>query len=268
MFKKLIAALPLLVCAAQSQAVEINLDLTDPESHEEAMMIKQCSWYRGCSETESPYYAMRYNYSSGDSALSVVASGWSYNWSGVIEPDYIGNWDPYGLGIEDAWTPEHSIDNNYGDYDMMLLEFDQEVSLSSITSGWRGSSNGYYSSSKNSELSTMAFTGEGVLKEDFAGKEWQDLLSAGWESAGDYRINSLNQATAVNTDTLTSKYWLVGAYNSSLGGTSGFTDGNDFFKISGIGVSVNPVPLPGSMLLFGLSLLGVGAYKRRAKIEA
>ncbi len=255
MVKKIIAALALLGCASQSHALEVAFDLTDVDSRESVKMQTKCYWW--FCRTSETNYAMVYNFSSGDDSLSMAASGWSYNSAGEIEADYIGNWDPYGLGIEVAGNPNHAIDNYNLDYDMMLLEFSEKVDLSSITSGWRSGGD------STSELSLLAYSGNTPDSSGFSGKQWEDLLSEGWASAGDAQIDRLNQAESVNSGGMTSKYWLVGAYNQNLGGTAGYTDGNDFFKIKSVGVSVSAVPVPGSMMLFGLSLLGFGAYRRR-----
>jgi len=115
----------------------------------------------------------------------------------------------------------------------------------------------------------MAYTGDLSAAQGITGKVWTDLLNEGWQTAGDTRIETLKQAEKVNTTGITSKYWLVGAYNAKLLGQHDgkFSKHNDFFKLSGVSVSVNAVPLPGSMLLFGMILLGLGAIRRKNTLD-
>ncbi|WP_018015405.1 exosortase-dependent surface protein XDP1 [Teredinibacter turnerae] len=235
--------------AANASAVSIDLDLSNPTSS---------------------YGNSVYNYTAGDVNLSV--SGFSYDRRGEIESDTVGNYGA-GLGVEDGWSPEHAIDNGFNlstfrfDYDMLLLSFDQAVSLDSITAGWRGSMlNLFQPSSRNSEASVLAYGGAGT-PDNFVGSEWSDLLNDEWAGIGNYRIDNLNSPEAVNAGGMMSRYWLVGAYNPTLNldneaGTH-FSAANDFWKLDSISVTVNPVPLPGSLLLFGTALVIFGSMRRK-----
>jgi len=256
MINKRLAMAALLVTSAaffsqQSVAVSVDLDLTSPDS------IGSTYWG----------YSAAYNYDE----LGLTVTGFTEKYS--IQPQWMGNYSG-GLGVEVAWSPEHSIDNNewyYGKYafDMLLLSFDQAVSLDGITAGWRGKD--YYERSTdagNSEASILAYTGE-----DFAGtfveSSWNDLGSD-WTGIGNYQIDDLNSPEAVNETGLLSKYWLVGAYNHTLNNMPSeagvnFSAGNDFWKLKEVSVSVNPVPLPGSLVLFGTALLAVGSIRRKVK---
>ncbi|WP_188151972.1 exosortase-dependent surface protein XDP1 [Teredinibacter waterburyi] len=285
MYKTLLAAgtaLGITALANPANAISVDLDLGEPDSRDGALVEvvtrTTCSGYwiwRTCTtretSTESNIYATDYTYNiGGDTPLNMTATGWSYDSNSEIVNDYIGNWSElgpdYGLGVEVADSPDHAIDNRNGDYDMILLSFDQAVSLESISSGWRGNGNWLNpGTATNSEASLMAFTGDLSDLSSFEGKQWQDLLSEGWESAGNTRIDNLNQDTSANSGGLTSRYWLIGAYNANISSTSGFTDGNDFFKLNGVSVNVNPVPLPGSLLLFGTGLLAFGSLRKRRK---
>lgn len=250
MLKRVLAvafAVGLGVFAGLASAVEITFNLNDYDSRDGELN----SWWWG-----DDAYAKTYNYSSDGLNLSVT--GWSYGiFSDRIESSYVGSWDPYGLGVEQAYSPNHAIDNYRGDYDMLLLSFDQAIELDAIASGW------HYN---DSDASIMAYTGGPVsdVTSAFVGNQWQDLLLEGWSFVGDYyNVGSSN--TNVNSSGLTSQYWLVGAYNQHLGGPSGITSNNDFFKLKSATVSVNPVPLPGSLLLFGTALLWFGSVRRKQK---
>lgn len=254
MYKKLLAGMLISAFATQSYAIDVELDLSHPES---------------TSDNLNSVYAKGYEYSDAASGLSASVSGYSYNRNGYIRQTWVGNWSAgsldYGLGIERSSSPNHTIDNYNSDYDMLLIEFSQAVELSGVEIGYRTNQFGsIYGGGRswNSEMTVLAYDGD-----DFSGfgrrDSWDDLLGDSWSHAGDYRIDRVNTTEEVNTGGLISQYWLVGAYNSNLGGTSNYTDGDDFFKLTSISAQVNPVPLPGSMLMFGLALLGAGAYRRR-----
>lgn len=249
MLKRVLAvasAVGLGVFAGLASAVEITFDLNDFDSREGEVS----SWLWGDN------YAKTYNYSSDGLNLSVT--GWSYGlFNNRIESSYVGSWDPYGLGVEQSFSPDHGIDNFLGDYDMLLLSFDQAIELDTIASGW------HYN---DSDASIMAYTGGPVadVTSGFGGNKWQDLLLEGWSFIGDY-YNVGSTTTNVNQGGLTSQYWLVGAYNQHLGGTSGGSSSNDFFKLKSATVSVNPVPLPGSLVLFGTALLWFGSVRRKRR---
>lgn len=243
--------------AAQANALDVKIDLSNPTGVSDAL----CSY--GCT------YAKGYEYEDAASGITADVEGYSYNKKGYVHQAWVGNWSygnlDYGLGIERSSSPNHTIDNYQDDYDMLLIEFSQEVELTGVEVGYRANQFGsIYGGGRswNSELTLMAYQGD-----DFSGfakkSTWNDLLSNSWTNAGDYRINNLNTTEEVNTGGLVSQYWLVGAYNANLGGQSNYTQGDDFFKLTSITAQVNPVPLPGSMLMFGLALLGVGAYRRK-----
>lgn len=250
MLRKLLAvafAASLGAFAGPASAIQITFDLNDYDSRDGELFS---FWGESA-------YAKTYNYSSDGLNLSIT--GWSYGlFSDNIESSYVGNWEPYGLGVElSLLSPDHAVDNYRGDYDMLLLSFDQAIELDAITSGWQYN---------DSDTSIMAYTGGPVadVTDAFAGNQWQDLLLEGWSFVGDYyNIGSSN--TSVNSGGLTSQYWLIGAYNQHLGGPSGITTSNDFFKLKSATVSVNPVPLPGSLLLFGTALLWFGSVRRKQK---
>lgn len=250
MLKRVLAvatAVSLGLFAGLASALTISFDLNDYDSRDGELN----SWWWGDNA-----YATTYNYSAEGLNLSVT--GWSYGlFNSSIEQTYVGSWAPYGLGVERANSPDHSIDNYRGDYDMLLLSFDRAIELDAISSGW------HYN---DSDASIMAYTGGPVsdVTDAFSGNKWQDLLLEGWSFVGDYyNVGSSN--TNVNSAGLTSQYWLVGAYNQHLGGSSGITANNDFFKLKSATVSVNPVPLPGSLLLFGTALLWFGSVRRKQK---
>jgi hypothetical protein len=227
--------------AASAFATPITFDLVNPNSR---------------SGVIDSTYAAQYNYNRSGVNLSVT--GWSYGTNTTthttinkIEQSVIGKWS--GLGDEQTNSPNHAIDNESGDYDMLLLSFDQLVSLNFIDLGWRYN---------DSDVSIMAFNGSSFNSSSLLGKQWQNLLGNGWQTAGNYFNLDLN-AKAVNPSMISSQYWLIGAFNPLLGNANN-DQCADYFKLESVGVSkVAKVSEPGSMALLGLSLLGLVIGRRR-----
>jgi hypothetical protein len=197
-------------------------------------------------------YLMSRNYSVGGIGLTVT--GWSNNGAAVVQ-DTVGKWGG-GLGVENATTPDHSIDSQGGDFDMLLLSFSTAVTLNSIDLGWI-----YQDDSRRSDVSIMA--GTSALT---AGASWASLLTVpnGWQTAGNYNNVGYNE-TAVNGSAISSKYWLIGAYNPILGAAIANNDTYyEAFKLEGVKVT-KAVPESSALLLFGLGLLGLAAVRRRVR---
>ncbi|ACE83199.1 PEP-CTERM putative exosortase interaction domain protein [Cellvibrio japonicus Ueda107] len=268
----IIAGLAMAFGAATASAAPIGFDLNSPDSR------------TGISNST---YAKGYNYSEDDIGLNIT--GWSYgtkttttqtctkyNKKGqctkyatttttsvveAIEQDFVGKWD--GLGIEKTDSPNHAIDNENGDYDMLLLSFDQLVKLTSLDLGW------IY---LDSDISILAFDGDTFDSSSLLGKKWQDLLLENWFSVGNYyNVDYSANSGLVNTNGYTAKYWLIGAYNPNLGGSwdgdnLNYTGQTDYFKLKGVTVEKPPVielPEPSAFLLVLLGLIGIGL--RRSK---
>jgi len=217
-------------------------------------------------------YANQLNYTSGTTNLAVT--GWSNGtittktctqykkngscktWTNItsvdpkIEQSVMGKW--VGLGVEQANSPNHAIDNEKGDYDMLLLSFNQIVSLMSLDIGWF---------QKDADVSVLAFTGTS-FSGSLVGKTWASLLGD-WSVVGNYDRNGTG-SFAINNAGLTSQYWLVGAYNSAFGGN--LSVNNDYFKLRGLSfeLPVRKVSEPGSLLLLLVGLVGIASLRRRA----
>lgn len=221
----------------QAAPISTSFDLTDPDSR---------------ADVYNSTYAKTYNYSND--GIDLTLTGWSYNSSSKIIQDWVGKWD--GLGVEKVNSPNHAVDNEGRDYDMLLLSFSTQVKLDQVTIGWW---------SNDSDVSLLAFNGAGAPG-SFTGKTWQELLGAGgWVSAGDYY--DVKQNPGVNPGSIASQYWLIGAHNPNLGGSwtggnANVRTGTDYFKVKGVAVST--VPEPGSLALIGAALLGIGLSRRRA----
>jgi hypothetical protein len=122
----------------------------------------------------------------------------------------------------------------------------------------------------DSDMSFMAFNGGGTLdSSSLLGKKWEMLIGNGWQSAGNYYNVDYGNSGNVNISNITSQYWLVGAYNSALGGFTGTnrntTGKTDYFKVKGVVVDepVIKVAEPGTLVLMLMGFIGLVAARRR-----
>ncbi len=178
------------------------------------------------------------------------------------------------LGIvnrdEGTSSPDHSIDSSTSDYDgefdMLLLEFDTAVNLTSINLDWATGGN----SNNKTDVSILAWDGSG--SSTLSGKTWSQVLGGGYDSIGNYSNVGLSYYS-VNSANIESTKWLVGVYNPVFG--SGGDAGDDGMKLGSIKTSTNPgptptptpVPVPGTALLILAGLLGLRA-RRSSKVKA
>ncbi|HEX5127533.1 MAG TPA: exosortase-dependent surface protein XDP1, partial [Rhodocyclaceae bacterium] len=171
-------------------------------------------------------------FSSG--GVTVTASAWS-NTAGsasvtdnttALQTAYLGQYSG-GLGVtnqdgstgdaNEGVSPEHAIDNDQR-YDSVLLSFSQKTDLSSLSVGWWQT---------DADVSLLAYTGTGTPV--LAGQSYSQLIADGWTVIGNYADVGAAGSAAVSTS-VSSSYWLVGAYNPLWGGS--LSSGNDYFKIA------------------------------------
>lgn len=177
--------------------------------------------------------------------------------------------------LNDGNSPEHSMDNNQR-YDSVLFSFSSAVDLNSVTAGWMQT---------DSDVTVLAYTGtggcvgSGTCTSSVNGIKYADLVNYGWSLIGQYSNLAVNAAKSINAGNVASSFWLIGAANALVGGT---TDGNtDYVKLLALaGDKYTPpctpgtpgcggggsVPEPGTLLLMGAGLLGLSRINRRTGV--
>lgn len=232
----------------------------------------------------------------GNPAVTATVKGWSNTVDPsnvLLENAYIGSYGG-GMGVtntdETNTQPNHAVDNS-GRTDSIAFSFSEAVNLTSFNAGY------VYT---DSDFTVLAYVGDdGALNNNNpANQTYADLLLHGWKLIGNYTAGSStgahNFATlndGVNngaTNNIFSSLWMIGAYNTFVGGDP-TKAGNDYFKllsIAGCDCSTAPpgtpgcgggcipgtpgcgggVPEPGTLLLMAIGLLGLTYYnKQRAQ---
>ncbi len=158
-----------------------------------------------------------------------------------------------GKDTSEGSSPEHAVDNNER-FDSVRFDFASSVQLSSLNIGWVGS---------DSDITVLAYTGGGAPA--LAGTTYGSLTGGGgWTLVGHY-LNAGTGAEAINALGYSSRYWLVGAHNSLVGGSDKQYDGNDAVKIKSLTGEERRVPEPAALSLLGLGLAGLASRLRRSR---
>jgi len=209
---------------------------------------------------------------------------WSYTNSdkkgyGIINKDSTAM-PTTGYFDTSTYGDAHAIDNRRTgeqgkqDFDMVLLSFSEEVTLTSgsFSSIYR------YSEQSQKEVSVIGLNDINKFKsgDNFT---WNDIAStSAIEAATDHfsvgsKVNNYYQSEF--TGLSAAKYWLVGAYNTIF--DNGASQESDFgFKLSALGFSINNTPdtptkpptevsEPGALALMSLGL-GLVLYRRKRRV--
>lgn len=198
-------------------------------------------------------YVSSFNYTSTEA--NVVVTGWSNKATGnkEIAQDQIARWSGSGIGVENANSPQHAVDNSSGDYDALLFSFNKVVDVSKLGIGWYRT---------DADVSLLAYTGATPFAGNLngLGSNWAALLNSGWSVVGNYDRNNTGTFN-VNPADVKSQHWLVGSYNSAFGGS--LSQMNDFFKLNSITFEAVNVPESSALWLLAMGLLGLVAARRR-----
>ncbi|MFL0804596.1 MAG: hypothetical protein K6L81_12820 [Agarilytica sp.] len=213
--------LVLMLVAAKASSMTVDFDLLDPIS----------------ADGKRGAYADSYNYQS--EGLGLEVSAWSnggnrYSPFSTISEASVGM-NRNGLGVERRGGVRGNVDNLGMDFDFLMLEFDSEVTLSSVGVG-------FIPKYADSDISLGGIDEFGV-----------------W-SVGNIYDAELG-ANATNA-TFTSSTWLIGAFHPLFGITQDFSW--DAFRIDQISVNVSAVPLPAAFWFFASGLFVIGYFRRKS----
>jgi hypothetical protein len=214
-------------------------------------------------------YTFANAYSGGPGASVTISAFGATTTTSAITTAWVGDYTPAGLGITSQTPNElvksgpnyipdvtgpHAIDNN-GGYETLLLSFTKAVTLGSLTAGY---ANG------DSDAVILEYTGTGVPPTIANGTNtYASLLTSGWKLVAVDADIATGSPTYIpfNGGPTASQYWMVGAY-MPIGGLSAPSTISDF-KINGFTATLNAVPEPGSIALFGLAGVALAVSRRK-----
>lgn len=220
--------------------------------------------------------------SKTDPLLKVKATAWSIdrNSSGsaddIVTAATLKIWDG-GLGVKNKYetdtSPQHSIDNGVGPseaspnnmVDFVMLQFDYDVDVNSITTGWvSGDQDASLRVGKGNPFNWNAALGLDGKKvygstADVELSDYVNMASSTLDSRNDTASAGTPGTRTVNTGNQHGLMWLIGALYG--------TDNNDFFKLDVLNVTVFPtVPEPSTWMTMILGFGFIGATMRRRKV--
>lgn len=236
----------------------------------------------GCNTSGSGFGNSRACPADSGPANNVTATAWSFTaddggTNNALQSAFLGAYSG-GLGVtnQDGTTagpscasgldcdegtpsttdsPEHAVDNNQR-FDAVLFSFANAVKLARVETGFV---------SGDSDLTVLAYTGAGVPA--LGGQTVAELLGAvlggqgGWTAIGDYGGGSSPGSRNINAGAVSSKFWLISAFNpnfgaADIGSPGGYSD--DHFKIKLVAAAENgKVPEPGTMFLLAAGAAGL-----------
>ncbi len=182
----------------------------------------------------------------------------------------LGMTSKQGVGFETTTSPDHAVDS-LNNAELISFKFSQSVKLETVNFGWTDT---------DADFALLAWTGGGAptLGTTIGGKTASGLIAAGWTLVGKYGDNDStpsgnnNPASyTVNAGAVSSSYWLIGAFTTTLGGAGMAMDNlADAWKLLSVVATPSPpggggqgIPEPGSLVLAGAALLAAFGVRRR-----
>ena len=182
--------------------------------------------------------ATSYTFTDGGSGVSVTATAASFSNGGTVttNPNYrVGQYSG-GLGMTRDYRDSHQVDGSYGN-DLIVFDFNTDVTLQSVS---------FTHVDSNDHFSFFFDQGDNGSLDDI-----------------NFNVDIPNSGTYAFFGTWTGDLFGIGAHDPNLLDWS-----RDDFKISGMSVSV--VPLPAALPLYGagMAVLGFIGWRRKKRLSA